>query len=159
FCLVDSLAAVERMSSALAARPPRRPLDVLVEVGVLGGRAGCRTVEEALAVAEAVSASPFLRLAGVEAFEGILGDNEAVDAFLDRLADVAEALSGARVFDGLAEAILSAGGSAFPDRVVARLRTIDLGLPVRVVLRSGCYVTHDSGMYDDVSPFGSRGEE
>jgi D-serine dehydratase len=42
--------------------------------------------------------------------------------------------------------LLSAGGSAIFDLVAGRLKP-DLGRPVRGLLRSGCYVTHDHGNY------------
>jgi D-serine dehydratase len=42
--------------------------------------------------------------------------------------------------------ILTAGGSAIFDLVAERL-TPDLGRPVRGVLRSGCYLTHDHQRY------------
>jgi D-serine dehydratase len=44
------------------------------------------------------------------------------------------------------EIILTAGGSAIFDLVAERL-TPDLGRPVRGVLRSGCYLTHDHQRY------------
>ena len=44
------------------------------------------------------------------------------------------------------EVLLSAGGSAIFDLVAPRL-TPALGRPVRGLLRSGCYVTHDHGTY------------
>ena len=44
------------------------------------------------------------------------------------------------------EVILTAGGSAIFDLVAERL-TPDLGRPVRGVLRSGCYLTHDHQRY------------
>jgi D-serine dehydratase len=48
---------------------------------------------------------------------------------------------------------VTAGGSAFFDRVVA---VLGQGWPdgggVRVVLRSGCYLTHDHGVYERTSP-------
>jgi len=43
--------------------------------------------------------------------------------------------------------ILSAGGSAVFD-IVARELPQRLSRPVRTLLRSGCYVTHDSGTYE-----------
>lgn len=43
--------------------------------------------------------------------------------------------------------MLSAGGSAYFDIVASRLRDVRLSRPHRVVLRSGCYVSHDSDMY------------
>ncbi len=42
--------------------------------------------------------------------------------------------------------LLTAGGSAIFDLVATRLRP-KLGRPVRGLLRSGCYVTHDHGNY------------
>jgi D-serine dehydratase len=155
FCLVDSVAGVERMSAALAGCPSSRPLPVLLELGVPGGRAGCRTLESALKVAEAVDASQELELAGVEGFEGILS-SDAVDRFLGFLGDVARAVEANGWFDHLREVLLTAGGSAFFDRVAEQLTAVELGRPSRVVLRSGCYLTHDSGAYDIASPLGSK---
>ena len=58
FCLVDSMAGVELLSDLLASAGATRPLPVLIEIGVAGGRAGCRTLEEAQQVAASVAASP-----------------------------------------------------------------------------------------------------
>ena len=44
------------------------------------------------------------------------------------------------------------GGSAFPDRVTATLAAADLVPGGTLLLRSGCYVTHDHGTYAQVSP-------
>jgi D-serine deaminase-like pyridoxal phosphate-dependent protein len=71
FCLVDSAAGVRALAAGV-----ERPLGVLIELG--GPRAGCRTVEAALEVADAIA--PPLVLAGVEGFEGTL-PAEAVDGF------------------------------------------------------------------------------
>jgi D-serine dehydratase len=48
---------------------------------------------------------------------------------------------------------VTAGGSAYFDRVVAAFRP----LPATIVVRSGCYVTQDGGFYDQVSPLAGRG--
>jgi D-serine dehydratase len=47
------------------------------------------------------------------------------------------------------EILATAGGSAFFDRVVEALQ---FDFPVRVILRSGCYITHDDGLYAESSP-------
>jgi D-serine deaminase-like pyridoxal phosphate-dependent protein len=154
YCLADSVAGVEIMQRELAAAGAPRPVGVLVEVGHDGARCGCRTVGEAVAVAEAITAAPLLALQGVEAFEGLRSavDLEAalagVDAFMAKLLDVFD-----RVGHLLPEKpILTAGGSAFFDRVAIAFE----GRPaVTRVIRSGCYVTQDGGHYDRVSPLGS----
>lgn len=163
YCLVDSVAAVVAMTQALSGRGATRPLQVLVEVGVPGGRAGCRTLEQATEVAGAVAASPVLALAGVEGFEGVIGGPDLettlaeVDEFLERVRALTLDLAREDAFAGRAEIIVTAGGSAYFDRVVAVLGPPwDLDVPVRVVLRGGCYVTHDSGLYDRLSPLGER---
>ncbi|MDQ3402375.1 MAG: alanine racemase, partial [Actinomycetota bacterium] len=55
-CWVDSVRGVDLMTTALAGA--RRPVDVLVEVGIPGGRTGVRDLGTAKVVAEAVVASP-----------------------------------------------------------------------------------------------------
>ena len=86
--------------------------------------------------------------AGGEAFEGLLTETAEVDAFLHTLTATARACAGEGLF-GNAEILLTAGGSAFFDRIAPRLAEAgELGLPVRRVLRSGCSITHDSLGYE-----------
>ena len=160
-CLIDSVAGVELMEAALAGRPAGRPIHGLVELGMMAGRTGCRTLEGAVRVAERIGASDRIRLAGVEGYEGILhfrGDDfSEVDEFLGRMRDLTEHLAAAGHFDHLDEVVVTAGGSMFPDRVVAILGSDwDIGRPVRPVIRPGGYVTHDSKLYADSGPFGVR---
>ena len=157
YVLVDSVETVR----ALDEGSEGAPLPVLIELG--GTRAGCRTDEQALAVADAVAAAPRLALAGVEGFEGTLGADRApstiaaVDAFLDRFRGLIEALDGRGAFGDVPEILATAGGSALFDRVAERLRfPAPLSRPVRVVLRSGCYLTHDDGLYARATPLSLR---
>jgi D-serine deaminase-like pyridoxal phosphate-dependent protein len=142
---------VDTLEGVRAADRGGAPLDVLVEVGYAGGRTGCRSFEEARAVAQAVADADGLRLAGVAAFEGLMPGSE-VDAFLRTVAAVADALQD--LYE--AEPLLSAGGSSYFDRVVAVLGPVAERLGGRVLLRSGCYVTHDHGVYERTGP-GARG--
>jgi D-serine dehydratase len=50
------------------------------------------------------------------------------------------------------EAIITAGGSTFFDIVAQRLTAMRDPGPTRVVIRSGCYLTHDSGQYEGEFP-------
>ncbi|MEN3284558.1 MAG: hypothetical protein V7607_5698 [Solirubrobacteraceae bacterium] len=159
-CLVDSTTAVAALDEALAGAGSERALPVLIELGATGRRAGARTDDEADAVAAAVADSRRLRLAGVECFEGVIGPGREpqamaeVDALLARVRGLAQRLDAAGAFAAADEILLTAGGSVFFDRV-AQLRDVgNLSRPVRVVLRSGCYVTHDARAYEELSPLG-----
>jgi D-serine dehydratase len=64
---------------------------------------------------------------------------------MDRVEAIARECDARGLFDA-DEVLLSAGGSAIFDLVATRL-TPALGRPVRGLLRSGCYITHDHGTY------------
>jgi D-serine deaminase-like pyridoxal phosphate-dependent protein len=142
----DSPAGVDLLVRTIRATSGAHPLPVLVEVGHADGRTGTRTDEAALAVAHAVSAAPdALRLAGVAAFEGGLRSVDEVAVFMRRMASVARTLR--PLASG--EFLVSAGGSAYFDVVASELSAVD---GAQVVLRSGCYLTHDYGWYQKVTP-------
>jgi D-serine deaminase-like pyridoxal phosphate-dependent protein len=162
-CFADSAAGVGLMRDALPAlgpaAAPSRPLDVIVDLGLPGGRTGCRDVETALAVGRAVHEAEWLRLVGVGGFEGALaGDRSAaslerIRGYLDFMRETAVALDRARLFEHCDEIILTAGGSAYFDDVAAVLTApLDVSRPVRTVLRSGAYITHDDGHYRRLTP-------
>jgi D-serine dehydratase len=147
YVLIDSIEGVERLAAGGRRSGALDRINCLLEVGIAGGRTGCRTLEAAMAVARA-AAEAGLPLRGVEGFEGILADTAAVDAFLDFLCDTAEAIFAAGLFVPDKPILLSAGGSAYYDRVASRLaRGGGLGGRAQIVARSGCYLTHDSGIY------------
>ena len=160
YCYVDSVAGVEILSAALDGA--EATLKVLVEVGVDGGRTGVRGTPRGLEVAEAANRSRQLALTGVAGFEGIIGPEgdrtaaERVDAFLTEIVDFTRAIADRRWFQPSPDVVVSAGGSAYFDYVVARFSHLDLDLPTRIVIRSGCYITHDDGAYDGSSPMGAQ---
>lgn len=150
----DDPASVELLAEHYPTDAP--PLGVLVDRGVAGARTGARTVETALRTAEAVHASERLTLHGVAAWEGSLrtatgpATRDDIAAFCQEVVDTFAAIETAGLFE-VPRPVISAGGSQFPDVVAASFA----GLRERalVVLRSGCYLTHDDGMYHRSSPF------
>ena len=150
--LVDSLAQLASIEQIAASQKMSRKLTALVELGVPGGRTGARTFDEALAVARSVAASSAVALSGLECYEGlqITGDSGrdeiVVAGLMQRVHDVALTCDREGLFAGAA-IILTAGGSAAFD-IVARDLPMKLSKPVLTILRSGCYVTHDSGFYN-----------
>jgi len=65
------------------------------------------------------------------------------------VADVFSALAGQYETDA---PILTMGGSIFPDRVVTHMSTVTTVPKTRSIVRSGCYITHDHGIYARTSP-------
>ena len=160
-CYLDSLAGVRLFADAAAKRPGpvSAGLGLLVELGPVGGRTGCRTVDEALEVGRAAVAAG-LPVVGVAGYEGGIGSEISdavlgrVRAFLGLLRDALEALLAAGLVRDPSRPILSAGGSVFFDEVVASFAApLRHGVTPRTIVRPGAYVTHDSGHYEDLSPF------
>ncbi|WP_091675795.1 amino acid deaminase [Amycolatopsis marina] len=161
-CWVDSVHAVRLMTEALTAASASRPVDVVVELGAAGGRTGVRDRATALAVAAAVRNSPMLRLTGAGGYEGALAHDASptslarIDSYLDDLRSLVIALSEQDTLDRSRPTLVTAGGSAFFDRVAEGITT---GWPpdlnVLPILRSGAYLTHDDGFYRGISPLGT----
>ncbi len=152
YCLVDSVEGAAQLAAAARDAGLDRPIQLLLEGGYRGGRTGCRDLASALAVARAVAAAaPALALCGVEGFEGLFPGNAeakeaAVSSFLDFLVEIAVAVEHEGLF-AKGPLLLSAGGSAFYDMVAARFARAGLTRALKIVTRSGCYLTHDSGLY------------
>jgi D-serine dehydratase len=157
FCLIDSTAGVALLHGALQAAGAPRPVCALLEVGPRDGRAGVRELAQAREVAQAAGEAASIELVGIECFEGLAMDPTRVpeivaevDVQLDAVHAIAEELRG----EGLiGQGLISAGGSAFFDRVLARFPRPGW----RVVLRSGCYISQDGGFYAQASPLAGRG--
>lgn len=151
--LVDSLAQLTLIETWTQAHTNTimSPFEVLMEIGVMGARTGVRHDADALALAAAVHASPACALVGIETYEGqgATGDSEADKAYADtlmqRVCDIALACDQQGLFDA-DEILMTAGGSGIFDLVSGWLKP-KLSRPVRGLLRSGCYVTHDHGNY------------
>lgn len=151
-CFVDSVAGVSLLDEALFHHPRRDKLQVLLEIGVNGGRAGVRNTSQAVEVAQAVARSRHLRLAGLAGYEGVYSPKDAdavgkVDRYLMGILAIARSLLAMELLD-TDEIILSAGGSKFFDRVAEIFSQACLLRPVRTLIRPGCYLYHDEGIYE-----------
>lgn len=144
---VDSLAALE--TAAAVAEAAGRQVDFLIEVG--GGRAGARGLDVVDAILARLDSLPYLRAAGVAAYEGASVSSDASTtrrdiAAVHALAAEAFALLRARQPEDVL--VLSSGGSSFFDLVLD-----DLGPVARadgncdILLRSGAIFFSDHGIY------------
>jgi len=147
YCLVDSAAQVDQLGVYFSERGQR--LNVLVEIGVANGRTGIRNDEQLLAVLDALSGwKGSMALCGVEIYEGVLHDESSIRAFLQLAVEVTRKLAAEDRFQR-APVLLSGAGSAWYDVVAEVFSAAGFGDAVEIVLRPGCYLTHDVGAYRD----------
>ena len=145
YCLIDSAAQVEQLGAFFSKEKQR--LNVLLELGVMGGRSGVRDEQQLQAVLDALSHwSDSIALSGVEIYEGVLEEESSVRAFLQRAVNITRTLADERRFKQL-PILLSGAGSAWYDVVAEEFSAGGFGDSVEIVLRPGCYLTHDVGAY------------
>lgn len=160
WCWIDSVEGVRILEKAGAAAGT--VFTTYLEWGVPGGRSGVRTEEEARAVRAAVRRSTHVDMVGVAGYEGVVASDrsrdslEAVALYLRKLRCVADRLASDGAFAGEPPR-LSAGGSMFYDLVAEHLTGGSGHCKPVVVLRSGCYVAHDHGIYRANSPLSGPG--
>lgn len=156
FSLVDSVGLVEYLAQELDRAGLKKPLRLLLEFGQMGGRCGCRSFNEARQICQALASRPDLfTLVGFELYEGILSTASKAQQFLDEsikwIQDLADEIS-----PSCPEILLTAGGSHYFDLVVQSFQSLNISRPRRMVLRSGCYLTHDHGAYEDAQEKGKE---
>jgi D-serine dehydratase len=145
FCLVDSAPHVELLGNFFKDRGIR--LNVLLEVGADGGRAGVRNRQQLEALLDGLSKwRKQIVLCGVEIFEGVLKEEARIREFLDKAVATLHELAEQKRFDR-SPVILSGAGSAWYDLVAEIFSKAQIGEPLEIVLRPGCYITHDVGVY------------
>lgn len=146
YCLVDSMDNVHQLGSFFA--QTNRSLNLLIEIGIKGGRCGCRTEEEAIALSGAIAKYKCLNLAGIEFYEGIIhGENllTRIQAFLQKIIAITEKLSHIGAFSQQ-QIIVSGAGSAWYDQVSNMLQQTNFSVDIMALIRPGCYLIHDQGI-------------
>jgi D-serine deaminase-like pyridoxal phosphate-dependent protein len=148
-CMVDHPDNVAALGEFFGARGLR--LNVMIEYGVPGGRCGCRTEQEVLALADAIAAQPALALTGIEGYEGVIHGDQAIDgikAFAASLVRLAVELQDKGAF-ALDRPIVTASGSAWYDLIAEAFDKQAVRERFLSVLRPGSYVVHDHGIYKE----------
>lgn len=144
-CCIDSIENARALSAFFASQ--QQTLNVMIELGVPGGRCGCRSTDAALALAKQAVQLPGLRLRGLELYEGVLHGDDPQPQVEALLRDAAQlACDMASLVDG--EFILTGAGTVWYDVVCNIWLAAEKPDNCRIVIRPGCYITHDTGIYD-----------
>jgi D-serine dehydratase len=152
YCILDSVEGVNHLAKHLHTFKPDRPLKVLLEWGKNDWRTGVSTIEQAKEVMRSLlEHQNNLSFAGFEGFEGMAGVTEGKEAevrsvqdFLASLIEMADSMNAVQPKNN-DPLVLSIGGSAYLDLVGESCRS--LSDRFKIVIRSGCYITHDHGYY------------
>ena len=148
-CMVDHPDNVAELGAFFAGRGQR--LNVMIEYGVVGGRCGCRTEAEVLALAASIKAQSGLALTGIEGYEGVIHGEQAVSGirqFAHSLVRLAVQLQDSGAFAG-ERPIITASGSAWYDLIAESFAAQNANGRFLSVLRPGSYVAHDHGIYKE----------
>ncbi|WP_102795168.1 amino acid deaminase [Bowmanella denitrificans] len=149
YCFVDSIDNANALNQYFQAHGLQ--LNVLLEIGVSGGRCGVRGIVQADALAEIITTLPALRLRGVAFYEGVIHGIDAPQQIRRFVGDIRTmALTWhkqKRFAEG--EVILTGAGSAWYDLVAEQMDSNSLPQDMAVVIRPGCYLIHDTGIYQD----------
>ena len=154
YLLVDSLAGLNQLKEAIVHRGLTRPVQVLLEVGKPNGRTGVRTLEQGIELGRLLrDAAAQIAFRGIEGFEAVGKAGHGADqlelialTMMDTICQLA-AIGAQEAWFSPGEVILTGGGSSFFDLVARELSLTQIDRPLRVVLRSGCYLSHDSLFY------------
>jgi D-serine dehydratase len=146
YCLVDSVEGVDQLGGFFSQRGLR--LKVLIELGVMGGRCGVRDDAQLQQVLEALGRwRGVVDLCGIELYEGVLKDEEDIRAFLQRACTTTKWMLQEELVER-SPALITGAGSAWYDVVAEEFSAAEFGDAVEIVLRPGCYLTHDVGNYE-----------
>ncbi|WP_438765170.1 amino acid deaminase [Kushneria sp. TE3] len=147
YCTVDHADNVRMLNDFFEGRSQR--LQVLIELGVTGGRCGVRDANELAALVEAIKQAPALKLAGIEGYEGMIGGDAALEdvrAYGTRLVETVQHLHASGVL-AVPAPIVTASGSKWFDLIAEAFDQAELREHYTPVLRPGCYVAHDHRLY------------
>jgi D-serine deaminase-like pyridoxal phosphate-dependent protein len=151
---IDSIAGLEIAQKAIA-KVPSAKLNVFMEIGAPGGRAGIRDLELLKSILAKIAKDDRIFVRGVSGFEGAVpgGDRngEGIEKIKIFLRQIVSAAAITKPYVRGEKIIISAGGSSYFDYVAEEFAKYDG--EALLLLRSGGYLSHDHIHYEDLYPF------
>lgn len=147
FVCVDHPAQVLALSDFFQSLQLTIPL--LIELGVDGGRCGCRTETDLMQLAKQIQSLPAVQLAGIEFYEGVVKGAEPEQGVRQLVRQAARLMATLQLQQLLQypTALISGAGSVWYDVVAEELTKAVLPEQIKLALRPGCYISHDQGIY------------
>lgn len=154
YCFVDSVENAHALGHYFSAQD--LSLNVLVEVGVEDGRCGWRDTENIEVLLDAIKEQRALKLCGLSFYEGVIHGPEAeqkIISFINSLDTVITKMCHENRLSNK-DIIITGAGSAWYDVVAKKLlskqATVNNTHNINYipVIRPGCYLIHDTGIYE-----------
>ena len=152
YCFVDSKKQFKNMQEGLNGITLKHPIKVLPEIGAMNGRTGIRNSEDLLSLIKTIDEdkSGSFMFSGIAIFEAVIpnvnkGPLPATN-FANHVLDIVKKIP-IEFYSNLDEFLITGGGSTHFDIIAERFNTLQLDIPKRILLRSGCYVTNDHVAY------------
>ena len=151
---IDSLAGLKIAQDSIAGVAQAK-LNVFMEIGAVGGRAGIRDLDLLKTILSEIAKDERIFVRGVSGFEGAVPGGDRAGEGIEKLrVFLRHIVAAARItapYIRVDKIIISAGGSSFFDYVAEEFAKYE-GDAHRI-LRSGGYVSHDHIHYEDLYPF------
>lgn len=144
YCLVDDVSNVTSLGEFFSKQGIQ--VKLFIELGVPGGRCGVVDEQKLQQLVAYIKQFSSLQLAGIEVYEGVLSTQSEVTAFLTDAVTTCKELIEQQAF-ATEQVIITAGGSAWYDLVCDAFAPSNMLDNMVPVIRPGCYVAHDQGIY------------
>lgn len=147
YCFADSIENLTDIGEFFAER--NLSVNVLLEVGIKGGRCGLRSAKDISSLVATCEQYTSLELMGIAFYEGVIGGENAaqqVKVFVDEVSTLAKRLQVENRYN-TDKPIITGAGSAWYDVVAKTLYDNSCSDNFNIILRPGCYLIHDTGIY------------
>lgn len=147
YCFADSEENLRALGAFFAER--NLTLNILLEVGIKGGRCGLRSAKDISSLVSTCKQYSSLNLMGLAFYEGVISGEHPEQQVADFVSDVITLAQHIALEGGFDTQIpiITGAGSAWYDIVAKALSEHGFAHKFRIVLRPGCYLIHDTGIY------------
>jgi len=149
YCFVDSIENARALGEYFTDK--KTPLNILLEIGVNGGRCGWRDTNIIEQLCDVIQQYEVLNISGLSFYEGVIHGENAIQEIIGFIHNI-KSLAAYLQNKGIAPSkqfIITGAGSAWYDVVAKELTNHDANSNYTVIIRPGCYLIHDTGIYQD----------
>lgn len=149
YCFVDSVENANSLGAHFSSENVN--LNIIIEAGVSQGRCGLRDLQKIKDLIFVCKKYTALNICGLGFYEGVITGSNAegdIESFITHIVKTAIELNDEQLFD-IEKPIITGAGSAWYDVVSSVLTKHAHAEQFTNIIRPGCYLIHDTGIYED----------